>query len=59
MAFIRSKYVCNDFDNGFTAQVGYKHYKLGFLFNKDGVRLKLIWWHYCKHFRYDKQKKTN
>lgn len=50
MSFIRSKYVCNDFDNGFTAQVGYKHYKLGFLFNKNGIRLKLIWWHYCKHF---------
>lgn len=50
MGWVNSKYVCNDSDWGLTAQIGYKNYKLGFVFKRGEIRLKLIWWHYCKFF---------
>jgi hypothetical protein len=47
-AFIKSSRVCKD--NGlFILHIGYKHYDLGFQVHDWGLRIMLIWWHYCIH----------
>jgi len=47
--FIKSKNVCKD--NGkFILHVGYNHYDFGIQVHEWGVRVMLIWWHWCFHF---------
>ena len=35
----------------FILHVGYKQYDLGIQIHGWGVRLMLIWWHICIHFK--------
>lgn len=47
-SIIKSKNVFSDNDI-FLIHVGYKHYDLGFQVHSWGVRVMLIWWHFCIH----------
>lgn len=52
---IKSRKVCNGID-GLSAGIGYGTYILGFRFQKDNIRLMLIWWHICIHIKkYDNE----
>ena len=48
--FIKSITVCKN--NGkFIIHIGYKHYDLGLQIHDWGIRIMLIWWHLCIHFK--------
>lgn len=38
----------------FMLMIGFKHYNLGIQFQDHGIRLMLIWWHVCIHYRWAK-----
>jgi hypothetical protein len=46
MPFIKSKHVIKNNDI-FIIHIGYKHYDLGLQVHSWGLRIMLIWWHYC------------
>jgi hypothetical protein len=50
MPFVKSKNVTKDNDV-FIIHIGYKHYDLGIQIHTWGVRVMLIWWHYCLHLK--------
>ena len=50
MPFVKSKNVTKDNDV-FIIHIGYKHYDLGIQIHTCGVRVMLIWWHYCLHLK--------
>jgi hypothetical protein len=53
--FIKSKCVC--MDNGkFIMTIGFQHYNLGFQILDWGIRLMLINYHLCFHFKIKNKK---
>ena len=47
---LKSKTVCLN-SGRFMINIGFSHYNLGVNFHTWGIRLMLIWWHICIHFK--------
>lgn len=47
MRVVKSKHMCDWHESYFTLTVAIKYWKLGFVIEKWGLRICLIWWHLC------------
>jgi hypothetical protein len=49
-AYLLSSKIVNNHNGKFVFRIGYKNYDFGFVIEDFGIRVMLIWWHWCIHF---------